>query len=128
MSFLLDTCALLWFLSDDPKLSNRARSAIENPASIRWVSPVSLFEIAIKARIGKLPLAVPFSAIFPSKLRETDIHIPPLELKHIEPLVSLPLHHKDPFDRLIGVTALTENLTIISADQVFDTYGITRLW
>jgi PIN domain nuclease of toxin-antitoxin system len=50
------------------------------------------------------------------------------EAEHIEPLTTLPLHHKDPFDRLIAATALVEGLTLVSADAVFDAYGLTRLW
>jgi PIN domain nuclease of toxin-antitoxin system len=128
MSLLLDTCTLLWFLSSDPKLSNLARSAIEEPSNIRWISPVCLFEIAIKVRIGKLKLAAPFASIFPIKLSEADIQLLPLESSHIEPLTTLPFHHKDPFDRLIAATALVERLTLISADSAFDAYGVTRLW
>ena len=128
MSLLLDTCVLLWFLSNDPKLNAAARSAIEDPANIRWVSPGSLFEIAIKVRIGKLKIAAPFAAIFPAKMSAADIHLLPLEPVHIEPLTSLPLHHKDPFDRLIAATALVEGLTLVSADSAFDAYGVTRVW
>lgn len=108
MSLLLDTCALLWFLSNDPKLSVAARTTIEEPANVRWVSPASLFEITIKVRIGKLKLAAPFAAIFPSKLSAADIHLLPLETHHIEPLTALPFHHNDPFDRLIAAIALVE--------------------
>jgi PIN domain nuclease of toxin-antitoxin system len=128
MSLLLDTCALLWFLSNDPKLSAAARSAIEEPGNVRWVSPASLFEIAIKVRIGKLPLAAPFASVFPTKLTAADIHLLPLEPVHIEPLTTLPLHHKDPFDRLLAATALVEGLTLVSADTAFDAYCVTRLW
>jgi len=128
MSLLLDTCALLWFLSNDPQLSAAARAAIEKPSNVRWVSPASLFEIAIKVRIGKLRLAAPFAAIFPTKLSAADIHLLPLESHHIEPLTTLPLHHKTPFDRLIAATALVEGLTLVSAAPAFDAYGVTRLW
>ncbi len=128
MSLLLDTCALLWFLSNDSKLSAAARAAIEETANVRWVSPGSLFEIAIKVRLGKLTLAAPFAAIFPAKLSATDIHLLPLETQHIEPLTTLPFHHRDPFDRLIAATALVEGLTLVSADPAFDVYGVTRLW
>lgn len=128
MSLLLDTCVLLWFLSNGPKLSAAARAAIEDPANIRWVSPGSLFEIAIKAMIGKPKLAAPFAAIFPAKMLAADIHLLPLESAHIEPLTSLPLHHKDPFDRLIAATAPVEGLTLVSADSAFDAYGVDRVW
>ena len=128
MSLLLDTCALLWFLSNDSKLSAAARAAIEETANVRWISPGSLFEIALKVRLGKLTLAAPFAVIFPAKLSAADIHLLPLESHHIEPLTTLPFHHRDPFDRLIAATALVEGLTLVSADTAFDAYGVTRLW
>ncbi|HTU21484.1 MAG TPA: type II toxin-antitoxin system VapC family toxin, partial [Gemmataceae bacterium] len=89
---------------------------------------ISLFEIAIKNRLGKLPLPLPFAAIFPALLLASDIHLLPLEPDHIEPLTRLPLHHKDPFDRLIAATALVEGLILVSADAVFDSYALTRRW
>ena len=128
MILLLDACALLWFLSNDPKLSATAKAAIEDPANVRWLSPISLLEIAIKVRIGKLPLKKPFGMLFPAELLANDIHLLPMEPRHIEPLTALPFHHKDPFDRLIVATALVDNLTLVSADATLDAYGIIRLW
>jgi PIN domain nuclease of toxin-antitoxin system len=87
-----------------------------------------LFEIALKHRLGKLPLPTPFGALFPSHLVAEDVHLLPLEASHIEPLTTLPLHHRDPFDRLLVATALVEGLTLVSADAAFDSYGISRLW
>lgn len=128
MRLLLDTHTLLWFLADDPKLSPAAKAAIEDPGNERWLSPISLLEIALKYRLGKLPLPRPFGALFPIVLVANDIHLLPLEPQHIEPLTTLPLHHKDPFDRLLAATALGEGLTIVSVDGVFDAYGLRRLW
>ena len=128
MILLLDACALLWFLSNDPKLSATAEAAIEDPANVRWLSPISLLEIAIKVRIDKLPLRKPFRMLFPAELLANDIHLLPMEPQHIEPLVTLPFHHKDPFDRLIVATSLVDNLTLVSADATLDAYGIMRLW
>ena len=128
MRLLLDTCAVLWFLGNDPKLSAAARTAVLDPANERWLSPISLVEIAIKVRLGKLPLPRAYAAIFPAELNANDIHLLPLEPEHIEPLTTLPMHHKDPFDRLIAATTLAEQLTLVSSDPTFDTYGLTRLW
>jgi PIN domain nuclease of toxin-antitoxin system len=61
-------------------------------------------------------------------VRRALAHLLPLEAEHIEPLTALPLHHKDPFDRLIAATALVEGLTLVSADPAFDLYGVSRLW
>lgn len=128
MNLLLDTHALLWFLANDPKLSATARAAILDPANVRWVSPISLLEIALKNRLGKLPLPDAFGAMFPASLTVSDIQLLPLEPQHIEPLTTLPLHHKDPFDRLLAATAMVEGFAFVSADAAFDQYGLTRLW
>jgi PIN domain nuclease of toxin-antitoxin system len=128
MRLLLDTHVILWFLANDPKLSVAARQAILDPANTRWVSLISLLEIALKNRIGKLPLPDPFGVMFPASLLAADIHLLPLEPIHIERLTTLPLHHRDPFDRLIAATALVEGLKLVSADPIFDAYGLSRLW
>src|SRR5450755_962436 len=128
MKLLLDTHALLWFQTDDPRLSAAAKTAIEDPTNERWLSPISLLEIALKNRLGKLPLPGPFGTLYPASLLSRDIHLLPLEARHIEPLTTLPFHHKDPFDRLIAATALVEALTLVSKDPAFDAYGLTRLW
>src|SRR4051812_44229756 len=128
MNLLLDTHVILWFLANDPKLSQPARAAILDPANVRWASPISLVEIALKNRLGKLPLPAPFRVMFPASLLAADIHFLPIEADHIGPLTTLPLHHKDPFDRLIAATALVEVLRLVSVDATFDAYGVTRLW
>ena len=128
MNLLLDTHALLWFLALDPKLSKRALAEIRDPMNVRWLSPISLLEIAIKNRLGKLPLPDPFGVMFPARLFANDIHLLPIEAAHVEPLTTLPFHHRDPFDRLIAATNLVEGMKLVSADPVFDLYGLTRLW
>jgi PIN domain nuclease of toxin-antitoxin system len=128
MKLSLDTHALLWFLADDPKLSATAKGAIEDPANERWLSPISLLEIALKNRIGKLPLPAPFGALFPSSLVAEDIHLLPIEARQIEPLTTLPFHHNDPFDRVIAATSQVERLRLVSVDAILDAYGVTRLW
>jgi PIN domain nuclease of toxin-antitoxin system len=72
--------------------------------------------------------AKPYPVLFPAQLVANDIHLLPMEPRHIEPMTTLPLHHKDPFDRLIAATALVEGLTLVSADPIFDAYGLARLW
>ena len=111
-----------------PKLSSMAKTAIEDPTNERWLSPISLLEIALKYRLGKLPLPEPFGSMLPADLAAEDIHLLPLEPQHIEPLTTLPLYHKDPFDRLLASTALVEKLVLVSVDSAFDAYEISRLW
>jgi PIN domain nuclease of toxin-antitoxin system len=128
MKLLLDAHALLWFLADDPQLSTAAKAALLDPANERWLSPISLLEIALKARLGKLTLSAPFGQLFPAQLAANRIRLLPVEPRHIEPLTTLPFHHKDPFDRLIAATSVVEKLALISADAVLDAYGVTRIW
>ena len=128
MKLLLDAHALLWFLADDAKLSTPAKAALVEPANERWLSPISLLEIALKARLAKLVLSAPFGALFPSQLAANRIDLLPLAPQHIEPLTTMLFHHKDPFVRLIAATSLVEKLTLVSADAVLDAYGATRLW
>jgi PIN domain nuclease of toxin-antitoxin system len=125
---LLDTHTLLWFLASDVRLSPKAKIAIEDTANERWLSPISLLEIAIKVRIGKLLLPATFAVMFPADLLTADIHLLPLESDDIEPLTTLPLHHRDPFDRLIAATAPVEGLKVVSSDAAIDAYGVPRLW
>jgi PIN domain nuclease of toxin-antitoxin system len=120
LKLLLDTHSLLWFVTDDPKLSTAAKSALVDSANERWLSPGTLVEIALKVRIGRLILPLPFGVLFPAQLAADRIHVSSLTVAQIEPLTTLPLHHKDPFDRLIAATALVENTTVVSVDAMFD--------
>jgi PIN domain nuclease of toxin-antitoxin system len=128
MKLLLDTHTLLWFLADDAKLSGAAKTALVDPGNERLLSPISLLEIALKVRLGKLTLSASFGVLFPTQLTLNQINMLPIEARHVEPLTTFPLHHKDPFDRLIAATGLVEGLTLVSADTIFDAYGLTRLW
>jgi PIN domain nuclease of toxin-antitoxin system len=99
VKLLLDTHVLLWFLGDNSRLSKSAKTAIEDPANPRLLSPISLQEIAIKVQLDKLRLDEPFAIVFPKQLTLNRIELLPIQVAHIEPLTTLPLHHKDPFDR-----------------------------
>lgn len=128
MRLLLDTHTLLWFLAGHPSLSAPALAAINDPANERWLSPISLLEIAIKVRINKLRLIAPFGVLFPAQLAANRIRLWPIEASHCASMTTLSLHHRDPFDRLLAATTLIEGLTLVSADPAFDAYGLIRLW
>lgn len=128
MRYLLDTNALLWFLTDDEKLSDRARQLIDDSSNERFLSIVSLWEIAIKVRLEKLELDKPFEQMFPERLDFNGIQILNITVDSLIKLTTLPFHHRDPFDRLIIAQGVVENLPIISVDTIFDTYGINREW
>ena len=124
--FLLDTHTLIWFLDNDSRLPLSTKRQIESAESV-FVSIVSLWEIAIKINIGKLTLKTNFQTI-EQNLIEQDISILPIDLAAIQTYLTLPLHHRDPFDRIIIAQSIDLALTIISCDRQFDAYPVTRLW
>jgi PIN domain nuclease of toxin-antitoxin system len=128
MKALLDTHAFLWYLMADGRLSAAARTTIANLGNQLFLSKASLWEIAIKVSIGKLTLPAPFASLIPQKIQEMAIHVLEIELDHIAAIVSLPFHHKDPFDRMLVTTCLAAQLPIVSADSAFDIYGVARVW
>ncbi len=128
MRILLDTHTFLWFVSDDPRLTDSAKSAIENIDNERFISIAGIWEMAIKISIGKLKLSKPFSYLIPDQLEINDINLLPIKLYHLKKITKLHFYHRDPFDRLIIAQSLTENIPIISNEKIFDQYGIIRLW
>lgn len=128
MKYLLDTHTLLWFLQGDKKLSDKARQFIDNPNNEKFLSVVSLWEIAIKVSLEKLVLDKSFERLFPEQLHFNRIQILDITVDSLIKLTTLPFHHRDPFDRLIIAQALVEYLPIIGADAAFDAYGISREW
>ena len=128
MRLLLDTHAFLWFLLDDPRLSVTAQAVIVDPLNNIEVSPASYWEIAIKTRLGKYALPESYQAFMEREIADNDFHILPIEPKHTALLTTMPLHHKDPFDRLLVAQATVEAIPLVSADSQLDAYGITRIW
>ena len=128
MRVLLDTHALLWFLIDDARLSAAARRLIENPDTEVEVSPASYWEIAIKISKGKYTLPEPYDVFMTRELAMNDFRILPVEIRHTNLLTTLASHHSDPFDRLLIAQSLVDDIPIVSVDEVFDSYGVTRIW
>ena len=128
MTVLLDTHALLWFLSDDPQLSQAAKTSIEDPGNRKLVSVASCWEIAIKAGLGKLKLGEPAATLLAREIPDNSFELLSVSLSHATAVESLPPHHKDPFDRLMVVQALAEGTPLVSHDSSLDSYGIVRIW
>lgn len=128
MKLLLDTHTFLWFTGNHPQLSTTARDLLEDGDNDLWLSVVSLWEIAIKMSIGKLALKRDFASLIPEEMAANGIQRLTMELPHLSTLIALPLHHRDPFDRLIIAQAMAENLPIVSIDAKFDAYPVKRLW
>lgn len=128
MSYLLDTHSFLWFVEGNGLLSETARTCMEGASAVLSLSIASIWEIAIKLSIGKLELSQPFDIFIPQQLATNEIELLPIAIKHTSAVIPLPMHHRDPFDRLIIAQALTEDLAIISKDPVFDAYSGKRIW
>jgi PIN domain nuclease of toxin-antitoxin system len=127
MIFLLDTHALIWFLEDESKLPPKTKSVLSDASISCCISIATLWEMTIKSQIGKLELSFSLAELIES-LVQNSISIIPIEPSHLQKLLSLDSHHKDPFDRLIIAQALHEGMTIISKDQYFKAYNVTTLW
>jgi len=125
---LLDTHALLWAALAPEKLSLRARRLLESFSTEVLVSAASAWEIATKARIGKLPGAAAFSAELPARIERLGFQALAVTLDHGQRAGSLPGPHRDPFDRMIVAQAQAENLPVVSNERIFDGYGIRRIW
>lgn len=127
MKLLLDTHAFLWFIDDDPRLSAGAKTLLESNADL-LLSTASLWEIAIRASLGKLTLAQPYDIFLLQQLTINAIEILPISLAHLAVVATLPFHHRDPFDRLLVAQGIVEQVPIVSMDTAFDIYSIKRLW
>jgi PIN domain nuclease of toxin-antitoxin system len=128
MTLLLDSHTLLWFLRDDPQLSQTAKGLIEDPDNHKLVSIASCWEIAIKAGLGKMGLTEPSRSLLERELPKNNLELLPITMEHATSVEGIPMHHKDPFDRLLIAQAIIERIPIVSVDSKFDPYPITRLW
>jgi PIN domain nuclease of toxin-antitoxin system len=125
---LLDTHTFLWFIGNDPRLSTTAAGLIADPDTPVRVSVVSAWEIVIKLGTGKLTLDRPLAQLWPESLAANDFEVLDVTSRHVLALEGLPLHHRDPFDRLLIAQALTEGLEIVSADSAFAPYPVHCIW
>lgn len=128
MRALLDTHALLWWMAGADRLSPAARALFEDPQSELLWSSVSTAELAIKASIGRLQLARPLPELIGRVFAEDGIE--PLELRHVHAfeLGRLPLHHRDPFDRLLVAQARSEGVPLVSKDASISLYDVRVIW
>lgn len=128
MKLLLDTHSFLWFIENNPKLSASALAAIKDGSNEIFLSIANVWEIAIKANLGKLQVGTPFEVFISNQLSLNRINLLDVTINHVAVIATLPLHHRDPFDRLLVAQALVEQIPIVSIDAELDAYGVTRLW
>ncbi len=127
MRYLLDTQALIFFFENDPVLPSKSKALIEDPNNEIIVSLASHWEIAIKTSIGKLRPTQSLKIFF-ERIHKENMDLMPINENHILTVSALPLHHRNPFDRIIIAQAITEKLELISNDKAFDAYPVKRIW
>ncbi len=127
MAALMDTHTLVWFAADLPRLPATVKMALQDPQTLKQVSIASFWEIGIKINLGKWDLPGGVLAL-QSQTEAQGIEILPITVQAIYLITQMEAHHKDPFDRIIAATALTTGSTLVSADTIFDLYGVPRLW
>jgi PIN domain nuclease of toxin-antitoxin system len=123
---LLDTHTFLWFVMGNPRITPKIRAQIEDNEN--FVSVVSVWEIAIKSGIGKLNLELPFDDFIDRQIVPNGIQLLDIKLEHLKVVAALPLHHRDPFDRLLIAQSIVEEIVLISADSVFSLYPVQSMW
>ena len=127
MSLLIDTHILLWLLVGSSRLTHDAYATLADRRNTLFLSAASTWEIAIKVGLGKLDLPVDLQAWLPGELDAGGIRLLPIRLEHTLGIEGLPLHHRDPFDRLLISQAVTDGLTIVTSDRVFGLYDVALL-
>lgn len=127
MNYLLDTHALIWFLNGEEHLSEKSKKVIENPENSLFISIATIWELAIKISLGKFKFDQGFKQ-FLELIEENGFEVIPISLEHALRLSTLEFLHRDPFDRLIVVQAMTDNLTVITRDEYMEKYSISTLW
>ncbi|MGH9325032.1 MAG: type II toxin-antitoxin system VapC family toxin [Vicinamibacteria bacterium] len=128
MRLLLDTSTFLWFLTADRRLSDRAAAAIRSAENDAWLSVVSFWEILVKHRLGRLPLPKPPFSYIPTQRRRHGIASLTLRERAMVHLPKLPLHHRDPFDRMLVCQSLEHDMLLVTSDSTLASYPVKTFW
>ncbi len=127
MRLLFDTHVIIWYFERSPALSVKAKSFIENPNNDLYVSIASIWEMSIKVNLGKLKLAYPIRDVT-DKLRDKGVAFIPIYEERAISAGMLPLHHRDPFDRMLISQANRERMTLVTRDEIFQRYDVSVMW
>ena len=128
MRLLLDTHTFIWYVTNSPKLNSTAQEVINDGNNKILLSIASVWEMAIKHSIGKLNFELPFMSFIESQMQQNSMELLNIKIEYLEIIANLPLHHRDPFDRLIIAQAMVEQIPIVGVDKAFDLYSVQRLW
>jgi len=123
MRLLVDTHVFLWFILDDPRIATTARPLLVSPDHERSISIASVWEVAIKYGLGKLQLVGGLPGFF-REIEQANFDILDIAPGHIMDLATLPLHHRDPFDRMLIAQAKHEGMHLLTADPLFSAYDV----
>ena len=127
MDLLLDTHALIWWLANSRRLGEQARLAMRDPRNAVYVSIVTAWEMAIKVGLGRLEVPNNVGAWLPAQLAANRFRLLPIALSHVLAVEHLPLHHRDPFDRLLIAQAQAEHLILVTKDATIARYGVVLM-
>jgi len=128
LPYLVDTHALLWWMSDDPRLSSPAREVFRSHDTEMYWSVASSFEMAVKMSIGKLTLGRPLDQFLQAVIQEQGLGLLPITNAHCAHLAQLPTRHRDPFDRVLISQAQTDGLCLLTADKKIHAYNVDYCW
>jgi PIN domain nuclease of toxin-antitoxin system len=126
MRVLIDTSVFLWGIQHEDRLSRRVQALL--PKSDVWISVAGLWEIITKVKVGKLILPTPVGDYLSEKLKVNGVLILPITFAHVRRLEELPLHHRDPFDRILIAQSLDENVPVVTSDPWFKRYPVEVVW
>ena len=128
MKLLLDSHTMIWAADDPAKLTALVQGLLQDPSHDRLMSAATLWEIAIKFGLGRLPLSLPYRQWMDKAMGDLALVVLPITLDHTERQASLSWHHRDPFDRLLVAQAQVEGVPLVSVNSTLDQFGITRIW
>ena len=127
MNFLLDTQVLIWWVEKSPRLGSHAKRMLLHPGARPLVSAASIWEMAIKAAMGRLDLADPLESLVPRLQNEWEVHPLPIGFEHATAVRHLPSYHNDPFDQILVAQAQCEGLTLVTADPAINAYDVRSI-
>jgi PIN domain nuclease of toxin-antitoxin system len=128
VTYLLDTGVWLWSVGEPTRISPKAREVIVDVKQDVFLSAVTSLEVVIKASSGKLHLPEPPDLFVPRRMASQGLRALAVSHQHALTVFALPVHHRDPFDRLLIAQAQVEDMTLITADRMFDRYPVKVLW
>ena len=128
MKLLLDTQCWLWWFAQPDRLNETTIAEIADEQNELWLSVASVWEIGIKVALGKLPLPEPVESYIPTRIAQLGMQSLEIRTFHALQAAALPLHHRDPFDRVLIAQAQTEEMILVTADAIFQQYDVSVTW